>query len=397
MKATFNLCADYMCTYVRLWSNVNISQMFQIHSLKFYGALAAIIPEVVMASFHPVVNIQGKKPLLMMATSLGLLTSLWNGTLCHSVLQHQRPLTANRVLLLNVLVTHICDMVMLYISFILEIALPENGNMNGTAVIGRDERCNYINRLNVARSLGVPLKTATHCATNTLASAICLYISSLHFERRAGQQGVTKSRAWDIVAVSWVLSIAMMFYPMVAGCSGERIFHVVLYSWLAYVLLALGLTVFFSIAACARPFCSTYRLIGVRSGLQGVFLLLQVLLLTVTLLPLPVHELLVLFRSSDHHAMAEHIERDRARRTSFQCLPFLFYMISPILMLAASSDTRKEITEIRRISTTKVSFNDSVEVNRYSRDSLETMKLSETSPRPRARSSFCQFWCIIFD
>ena len=329
-----------------------------------------------------------------MATSLGFLTSLWNGTLCHSVLQEQRPLTANTLLLLNALVTHICDMLLLYISFILEITIPEGGSMNGTAVLVEDEGCNYVRRLSVTRSLGIPLKTATHCATNTLACAICLYLSRLHIDRVDGQQGLSKNRARDIVAVSWFFSMAMMFYPMTVSCTGERIFHLVLYSWLSYVLLALGLTVFFSFASCVRPVCSNYSLMGMQSRIQGLFLVLLVLLLAITLLPLPVHELIVLFRSNDQYTLTdqqiqERITQDKSRRTSFQCLPFLFYIISPMLLLAASSDTRKEITESRRPSKPQVSFSNSLQVKKVQRDNNGQNKMSKfASRRVRPRSIF---------
>ena len=365
--------------------------------VQFHVFFVAFMPEAVRATLHPIVDVQGKKPLLMMATSLGLLTSLWNGTLCHSVLQEQRPLTANTLLLLNTLVTHICDMLLLYISFILEITIPEGGSMNGTAVLAQDEGCNYIRRLSVTRSLGIPLKTATHCATNTLANAICLYVTSLHFDRGAGSQGISKSRAWDIVGVSWIFSTAMMFYPMIVSCTGERIFHLVLYSWLSYVLLALGLTMFFSFASCARPICSNYRLMGLRSRLQGLFLQLQALILAATLLPLPVHELMVLFKSNDMHIlpeeqMLERMEQDSSKRTAFQCLPFLFYMISPMLLLAANKDTREEITEPRRPASSKVSFSNSVQIKRFPRESAEQDESSKSSPGSvRARSIFGHF------
>ena len=365
---------------------------YLLNLIHFYGILLTLIPKPVFAALHPVVDVQGKKPLLMMATSLGLLTSLWNGTLCHSVLQEQRPLTANTLLLLNTLVTHICDMLLLYISFILEIAIPEGGNINDTVVPAQDEKCDYIRRLSVTRSLGIPLKTATHCATNTLASAIRLYLSGLHFDRGAGSQGISKKRARDIVVVSWFFSFSMMFYPMIVSCTRERIFHLILYSWLSYVLLALGLAIFFSFASCVRPVCSNYNLMGARSRFQGLFLLLLVILLAVTLLPLPVHELILMFRSNDHYnvtgqQMEESMDLDQARRTSFQCLPFLFYLISPMLLLAASNNTRTEITEPRRSATSKVSFSNSVQVKLVPRESnkqKELPKFASRGARPRS-------------
>ena len=226
----------------------------------------------------------------------------------------------------------------------------------------------------------------------TLASAICLYLSGLHFDRGASSQGISKKRARDIVVVSWFFSFSMMFYPMIVSCTRERIFHLLLYSWLSYVLLALGLAIFFSFASCVRPVCSNYNLMGARSRFQGLFLLLLVILLAVTLLPLPVHELILMFRSNDHYnvtgqQMEESMDLDQARRTSLQCLPFLFYLISPMLLLAASNNTRTEITEPRRSATSKVSFSNSVQVKLVPRESnkqKELPKFASRGARPRS-------------
>lgn len=300
---------------------------------------------------------------IAVSTFFGLST-LINGILCLLLLRHKKPLNAELILLANTLGTNALDATLLYLSQVIEKHINLSYPYLQPSEMLRDKSCDYKKRWSITLHLGMPFKIASHCATNTLGIAICLYVNGLFIGPYGRVRYMSRMRARDFVFLSWLLSILLMWHPMLISCSDEWSFQFVLYSWIGYAFLAVCMCLGLCIASCTRTFCKAHDDDATRhkpllqSRLEVALLFVQILLLTVTLLPWPTLELMEVkgFKYLILQLYQTFPESDWVAsflKPVLRNLPYTFYLIQPIVLTLGY----REMWETLKSSTSRVASN----------------------------------------
>ena len=204
----------------------------------------------------------------------------------------------------------------------------------------------------------MPFKIAAHCATNTLGIAICLYVNNLFIGPYGRVRYMSRMRARDFVILSWILSIFLMWHPMLISCSDEWSFQFVLYTWIGYAFLSVSLCTGLCVASCSRAFCKNQEGLASmvnnacparfdksnrQSRLEVALLFVQIILLTATLLPWPTLELIEVkgFKEYISHLYTTLPEWDWVKdilKPILRNLPYTFYLIQPIVLTLGYRD-----------------------------------------------------------
>ena len=153
-----------------------------------------------------------------------------------------------------------------------------------------------------------------------------------------------------------------MWHPMLISCAEEISFHFVLYSWTGYALLAVLLAFALSVATCGRTLCIPNEAWEQREDskrqvrLQVVLMVVLIVFMTVAMLLWPTLELIEVkgytqLISQLYKNIEEDWVTDRLKPV-LRNLPFLFYLLQPILLIVAF----KEMQERLKTSGRKVAF-----------------------------------------
>lgn len=296
-------------------------------------------------------------------TTLFAVATLLNGILSLLLLRNKKPLSPVLLLLLNNLGTNTVDATLLYIAQILEKSLDLDHIYLRSSQMLVNKSCDYKKRWTITLHLGLPFKLAAHCAMNNLGNVICLYVNGLFADSRGTCRYMSRHRALDFVVLSWLLSLFLMWHPMLISCSDVFSFHFVLYSWTGYASLVVLLSISLSMATCGRTVCVSDDMWIQRTEtkaqvrLQAFLMLFLIVLLIVTLLLAPFLELLEikgyehlisrLYSGSAGDEWVIYILKPILRN-----LPYLFYLIQPIFFIIGF----KEMRERLKISGRNVAF-----------------------------------------
>ena len=261
------------------------------------------------------------------------------------------------MLLLNVWVTNIIDGALIFGGRVAAVLTDLDGGHNGTAELIHQEECGFKESWLITLHLGIPLKAATHAVTNILGVTVCVDVivlaSTPGFRPQMGKALMGRRRAVDFIGLSWIVSVFLMWHPLLISCIDTTAFLVILYTWAIYMSVA-GITILGLIFSVCRNVSKSPRTShhvnvthvttnnkhnakGSKSKVTSV--LIQLILFIVIMLPWPLYETLQV-RHPTHETILDKIHKQYFKELSFtdlyqilRLMPFVYYAVQPLCLL----------------------------------------------------------------